>query len=227
MKADKGIVHLEEVNKFYRSNSHKSTGVRDISLDADKGELLLLLGPSGSGKTTLLTLIAGLLEPTSGRVFLYNQNISETGSKELQRLRAKRMGFIFQTFLLIDSLTAGQNIEMVLKFAGTDKKSIRKKANDLLKQFEIEELADKLSVSLSQGENQRVAVARAIANDADLILADEPTASLETNQGMQIIELLHNYARQRSKCVIAATHDLRLKDYADRIIYLRDGEIIK
>ena len=137
------------------------------------------------------------------------------------------MGFIFQTFLLIDSLTAVQNIELVLKFAGADKKSIRKRANDLLKQFEIEELADKLSVSLSQGEKQRVAVARAIANDADLILADEPTASLETNQGMQIIELLHNYARQRSKCVIAATHDLRLKDYADRIIYLRDGEIIK
>ena len=108
-----------------------------------------------------------------------------------------------------------------------NKKYIREQAFDLLKQFEIEELAFKSSVSLSQGEKQRVAVARAIANNADLILADEPTASLETNQGMLIIELLHNYATKQNKCVIVASHDLRLKDYADRIIYLQDGEMIR
>lgn len=226
MKDDECIVRLEDVNKIYRSNSHKSTGVKNISLGVPGGELLLLLGPSGSGKTTLLTLIAGLLEPTSGEVFLYNKNISEMKTRELQRLRAKRIGFIFQTFLLIDSLTALQNIDLVLRFAGRDKKHIRTEALNLLKQFEIESLAYKSPPSLSQGEKQRVAVARAIANNADLILADEPTASLETNQGMVIIDLLHNYARQNNKCVIVASHDLRLKNYADRILYLRDGEII-
>lgn len=226
MKDDKDIVYLEGVNKFYRSNSHKCTGVKDINLSVRKGELLLLLGPSGSGKTTLLTLIAGLLEPTSGKVFLYNENISEMRPGELQQLRAKRIGFIFQTFLLIDSLSAIQNIELVLRFAKQNKKYSREQAFNLLKQFGIEELAFKSSVSLSQGEKQRVAVARAIANNADLILADEPTASLETNQGMLIIELLHNYAMKQNKCVIVASHDLRLKDYADRIIYLQDGEII-
>jgi putative ABC transport system ATP-binding protein len=219
------IVHLEKVDKIYRSNSHKSTGVNNVSLNVRRGELLLLLGPSGSGKTTLLTLIAGLLKPTSGEVLLFGKNISGMNTKELQLLRAKRMGFIFQTFLLIDSLTAVQNIELVLRFAGMEKKLIRERAVNLLKQFELEELAFKSSVSLSQGEKQRVAVARAIANDADLILADEPTASLETTQGMIIIDLLQNYAKERNKCVIVASHDLRLKDYADRIIYLKDGEV--
>ncbi len=227
MKQDKGIVSLENVNKVYRTNSHKSTGVKNIDLITDRGELLLLLGPSGSGKTTLLTLMAGLLEPTTGSVFLYEQNISEMKPRELQKLRARKIGFIFQTFLLIDSLTAVQNIELVLRFAGRDKKYSKKKALELVRQLEIEELAYKSSASLSQGEKQRVAVARAIANDADLILADEPTASLETNQGMVIIELLHNYARRQNRCVIVASHDLRLMNYADRIIYLRDGEIIK
>jgi putative ABC transport system ATP-binding protein len=226
MKDNGFIVCLEDVNKIYSTNSHKSTGVRNINLSVKKGELLLLLGPSGSGKTTLLTLIAGLLEPTSGNVSLYGKNISEMKAKELQQLRAKRMGFIFQTFLLIDSLTAVQNIEMVLRFAGVKKRDVGMQAINLLKKFEIGDLAFKSSVSLSQGEKQRVAVARAIANDADLILADEPTASLETTQGMIIIDLLHNYARNHNKCVIAASHDLRLKDYADRIVYLRDGEII-
>lgn len=226
MKDNGLIVCLEEVNKIYSTNSHNSAGVKNINLNVQRGELLLLLGPSGSGKTTLLTLIAGLLGPTSGKVYLYGQNISEMKTKELQLLRAKRMGFIFQTFLLLDSLTAVQNIEMVLRFAGMKKKDIGIQAMNLLKKFEIGDLAFKSSASLSQGEKQRVAVARAIANDADLILADEPTASLETNQGMIIIDLLHNYARNHNKCVIAASHDLRLKDYADRIVYLRDGEII-
>lgn len=226
MKDDGFIVCLEEVNKIYSTNSHKSTGVKNINLNVRRGELLLLLGPSGSGKTTLLTLIAGLLGPTSGKVFLYGKNVSEMKTKELQLLRAKRMGFIFQTFLLLDSLTAVQNIELVQRFAGMKKKDIGMQAMNLLKKFEIGDLAFKSTTALSQGEKQRVAVARAIANDADLILADEPTASLETKQGMIIINLLHDYAREHNKCVIAASHDLRLKDYADRIIYLRDGEIV-
>ena len=227
MKDNQQIVVLEEVTKIYRSNSHKSTGVKEINLKSGKGELLLLLGPSGSGKSTLLTLIAGLLEPTSGKVYLYNENVAEIRAKDLQQLRAEKVGFIFQTFLLIDSLTAIQNVELVLKFAGMKRKYIKARASELLNQFGLGQLAFKSSASLSQGEKQRVAVARAIANDADLILADEPTASLETKQGMMVIELLHDYAQKRNKCVIVASHDLRLKDNADRIIYLQDGEIIE
>jgi putative ABC transport system ATP-binding protein len=157
---------------------------------------------------------------------LFQKKIEEYSSVELQKLRAEKIGFIFQTFLLIDALNALQNIELVLKFASKTKREAKIIANSLLKELQIEYLADKLPISMSQGEKQRVAVARAIANRADLILADEPTASLDAANGLIIIELLHNYATKNNKCVIVVSHDLRLKEYADRIIYLKDGRIV-
>jgi putative ABC transport system ATP-binding protein len=220
------IVSIKNVSKSYKVNEHSTSAVSNINFEATTGELVLVLGPSGSGKTTLLTLIAGLLSPSEGSISLFQKKIEEYSSVELQKLRAEKIGFIFQTFLLIDALNALQNIELVLKFASKTKREAKIIANSLLKELQIEYLADKLPISMSQGEKQRVAAARAIANRADLILADEPTASLDAANGLIIIELLHNYATKNNKCVIVVSHDLRLKEYADRIIYLEDGRIV-
>jgi len=220
------IVSLKNVSKSYKINEHSSVGVKDISFEAKHGELVLFLGPSGSGKTTLLTLIAGLLKPSEGIISLFGKTIESLTVSELQKLRAEKIGFIFQTFLLIDALTALQNVELVLKFASKSKREVRRIAENIFRELNIEYLADKLPTAMSQGEKQRVAVARAIANNAELILADEPTASLDTENGSIIIELLNAYAKTNNKCVIVVSHDLRLKEYADRIIYLEDGRII-
>ena len=219
------VISLRNVSKSYKINEHSSVGVTDINFEAKPGELVLFLGPSGSGKTTLLTLIAGLLKPSDGNISLFQKQIETYSNVELQRLRAEKIGFIFQTFLLIDALTSLQNIELVLRFASKSKKEAKSIIGNLLKELQIEYLADKLPVTMSQGEKQRVAVARAIANNAELILADEPTASLDAENGSIIIELLHNYAKKKDKCVIVVSHDLRLKEFADRIIYLEDGKI--
>jgi len=221
------IVQLANLTKIFGTNEHKTSAVRNVSLQASSAELLLLLGPSGSGKTTLLTLIAGLIQPTSGTASLFGRNIECYSSKELQQLRAGRIGFVFQTFHLIDSLTVIENVALVLRFAGKSRTEAQCRAKRLLQQFHIEYLAKKFPATLSQGEKQRVAVARAIANSADLIIADEPTASLETRQGFDIIRLLHEYAKKQNRCVIVASHDLRIVDFADRVLRLEDGAILQ
>ncbi|KAB2849470.1 MAG: ABC transporter ATP-binding protein [Ignavibacterium sp.] len=223
---DKNIVSLQSVSKTYKINAHSSVGVKDITLNVSHGELVLFLGPSGSGKTTLLTLIAGLLKPSEGIISLFGKTIEFFTVSELQKLRTEKIGFIFQTFLLIDSLTALQNVELVLRFASKSKREVRRIAENIFRELNIEYLAHKLPTTMSQGEKQRVAVTRAIANNADLILADEPTASLDTENGSIIIEWLNTYAKANNKCVIVVSHDLRLKEYAHRIIYLEDGRII-
>ncbi len=220
------LVLLDDVTKTFRTNGHLLSAVRSVSLEAFSGELVLLLGPSGSGKTTLLTLIAGLLSPTSGEIRLYGRRIEQYSAHELQRLRAARMGFVFQTFLLIDSLTVMENVALLLRFAGKTRSEARFHAERLLRQFHIEHLAARFPPRLSQGEKQRVAVARAIANDAELILADEPTGSLETKQGVDIIRLLYGYAKEKNKCVIVASHDLRIAEFADRLLRLEDGKLV-
>lgn len=222
---NRNIVSLKNVSKTYKINEHVSIGVKDICFNANPGELILLLGPSGSGKTTLLTLIAGLLKPSDGSISLFQKPIESYSMVELQSLRAERIGFIFQTFLLIDALTSSQNIELVVKFNQKSKKEARRISETLLQELNIEYLADKLPATMSQGEKQRVAVARAVANNAELILADEPTASLDTENGLTIIELLSSFVRD-NKCVIVASHDLRLKRFADRIVYLDNGRIV-
>lgn len=218
-------VRLDSVTKIFGSNGNRTAAVRDVSLAASSGELVLLLGPSGSGKTTLLTLMAGLVEPTSGKVSLFGKDILDYSSKELQKLRAARMGFVFQTFHLIDSLNVIENVTLVLRFGGKTKAQAKKQAGELLEQFHIGNLFRKFPANLSQGEKQRVAVARAIANGAELIIADEPTASLETKQGFDIIRLLHKYAKERNRCVIVASHDLRIVEFADRVLRLEDGVV--
>jgi putative ABC transport system ATP-binding protein len=219
------VAALSNVTKTFNGDEQRTTAVRDMSFEAFAGELILLLGPSGSGKTTLLTLIAGLSRPTAGTISLFGKDVERFSGGELQRLRAGKIGFIFQTFLLIDSLTARENVEVVLRFNGLRRPERKTKAAALLRRLQIEYLADQFPRTMSQGEKQRVAVARAVANDAELIIADEPTGSLETKQGVAIIRLLHALAKEGKTCVIVASHDLRLAEFADRIIRLEDGRM--
>jgi len=221
------LVSADHVVKIFNGGGQRSAAVRGVSLEARRGELILLLGPSGSGKTTLLTLMAGLCRPSEGKITLFGRSLADYARAELQRLRARKMGFVFQTFLLLDSLTVRENVEIVLRFSGSSKTGRSERAFGLLRDLGIASLAGKFPATLSQGQKQRVAIARAVANDAELILADEPTGSLETNQGIAIIRLLHALAKDRGKCVIVASHDLRLAEYADRILRLEDGCVVR
>lgn len=220
-------VELTDVTKVFGDGSHGTIAVRDVSMEAHTGELLLLLGPSGSGKTTLLTLMAGLIRPTSGCVSLFGRDIEVIGAQQLQKLRSEKVGFIFQTFRLIDALTAEENVSLVMRFAEKSRTSRKRRVNELFELLQIEHLLGKFPPSMSQGEKQRVAVARALANDGRLVIADEPTANLEAKQGSEIIQLLHSFALEESRCVIVASHDLRLVELADRILHLEDGIIQK
>lgn len=220
------VVALTKVSKHFGWNGQTSIAVRDVSLYLRPGELALLNGPSGSGKTTLLNLMAGLIKPTHGDIALFGKSIVDYSDRNLQILRAKRIGFVFQNFLLIESLTVIENLLLVLQFGGMKGSEARVLAKSILRRFQIEHLAQKLPTNLSQGEKQRVAVARAVANGGELIIADEPTASLESNQGFDIIRLLHRLAKEDGKCVVVATHDMRLTDFADRIFRMKDGEIM-
>ncbi len=224
-KRENELVNLREVTKIYNSDKPVTAGVRNISLKAYPGELMLILGPSGSGKTTLLTLIAGLIEPTSGIVEIFGQEIGNYSQRNLQKLRVNKIGFVFQNFHLIDALTGLENISLALHFAGISRSKAKERAFQLMNKFSLGHLAEKLPGSFSHGEKQRIAILRAMANDAELILADEPTASLESKQGFGIIEILHRTVKDDNKSVIVVSHDMRLKKYADRIIEIEDGSI--
>jgi putative ABC transport system ATP-binding protein len=220
------IVRLSNVSKLYDTHRERAPGIHGISLEAYRGEMVLFLGPSGSGKTTLLTLAAGLLAPTSGSVCLFGQEIQGLSPAEWQQLRALHMGFVFQTFRLIDALTAEENVSLVRRLAKTRNGHCGRNGHELLDKFGIGHLRKSFPRSMSQGEKQRLAIARALANDPELIIADEPTASLSTDDSLEVIRTLHNAASVEGKCVLVATHDLRLKEYADRVICLRDGHVV-
>jgi len=220
------VVSLVDVTKIYGTYGRETVALKNVSFGAHTGELILLLGPSGSGKTTLLTLLAGLQSPTQGIVCLFGREVTKYSNRELQRLRAVQIGFIFQTFNLIDSLSVLDNVLLVMKFAGLRGKEAYIRAMDFLDRFEVKRLSKASPRTLSQGEKQRVAVARALVNGARLIIADEPTGSLATKQGMGIVGLLRRCADEENRCVIIASHDERIADYADRVLYLRDGVIV-
>jgi len=219
------VIRLEKVTKIFNGSGHPTTAVHEVSFEARRGEMVLFLGPSGSGKTTLLTLVAGLTRPTSGSISLFGKGVEEYSATELQSLRAEKIGFVFQTFLLIDSLTATENIEIVLRFNRKRRAERAAKTRALLRELGIEYLARRFPNNMSQGEKQRVAIARAIANDAELLIADEPTGSLETRQAVDVTALLQGQAKTRNAAVIVASHDLRLQEFADRTLRLQDGMI--
>jgi putative ABC transport system ATP-binding protein len=214
---------LIDVTKVYSRTGGDTTALHHVTFEACSSELVLLLGPSGSGKTTMLTIMAGLQEPTYGEVYLYGRQLRQFSSKELQQIRASRIGFIFQTFCLLDSLNVMDNVLLVMRFAQISKAEAQKRAIEFMERLGIKHLMKAFPSTLSQGEKQRVAVARALVTGADLIIADEPTGSLATQQGMQIVDFLHNICKTEGRCVVIASHDERISKYADRVFNLRDG----
>ena len=221
-----GTVELEGLGKRIREGTEERWILKDISAVIQKGELALLLGPSGSGKTSLLTIIAGLVEPSEGRVSVFDRSLSGLRDRELQAMRARRIGFIFQNFLLIDSFSGRQNAEIVLRFAGFRRAEAESTARKLFADLGITALGPRRASGMSHGERQRVAVARALAASPELILADEPTASLESGQGAKVVETIRAYVKERGATAIVASHDARLAALADRILELRDGRLI-
>jgi putative ABC transport system ATP-binding protein len=223
----KPVVELKQVSKIYKMDEVEVKALDGIDMKVEKGDFAAIIGPSGSGKSTLLHMIGLLDRPTNGKVFLDGIDISKLNDNELARLRGNKIGFVFQFFNLYPILTALENIELPMVITEKNKTERRKRALELLKIVGLEKRAEHLPSQLSGGERQRVAIARALANNPSLILADEPTGNLDSKAGKEIIELLDKLQEEEGKTIIMVTHDANIAKYAERLIYLKDGKIIK
>lgn len=207
----------------YRSGRQYIPVLKGIDWSISSGEIQLLMGPSGSGKTTLLSILAGLLTPEAGKVYLLGQEITRLSRAQLAKFRRQHIGFIFQNFNLFPALTAAENIEVVLNIKGIRGSKARYQAHTLLEQVGLGLYGNQRPRDLSGGQKQRVAIARALANNPQLIMADEPTAALDSQSGRNVIELLRRLAKEQGATVLIVTHDPRIIDVADRIACLEDG----
>lgn len=217
-------LRIEHVSKRYGSGATEVTAVRDVSLTVSSGEIILIMGPSGSGKTTLLSMLGALLKPTEGAIHLNGTAISALAENRLPDIRLKQFGFIFQDFNLLSALTTLENVAIVAELAGLKAGAARRKAASILTDLGLAERLNFLPEKLSGGEKQRVAIARALVNDPRLILADEPTANLDSKIGHEIMRLLRRIAKEQGRSVVIVSHDQRIKDIADRVLWLEDGE---
>jgi putative ABC transport system ATP-binding protein len=197
--------------------------VDDVSLEVHAGEVVLISGPNGSGKTTLLAMLGGLLPPSSGTVTLDGEDINSLPPRRLAAFRLRRIGFVFQAFRLLDELTARENVQVVLEMAGA--RDAASRAATLIDEAGMADRADRLARNLSGGEKQRVAIARALANDPAVILADEPTGSLDSHAGEQAMRLLCGAAGSRGKAVIIVSHDARIEKHVNRVLRMADGRL--
>ena len=217
-------LQINHVSKRYGSGSTEVTAVHDVSLSVNPGEIVLIMGPSGSGKTTLLSMLGALLKPTEGEIHLNGTILSALAENRLPEIRLKQFGFIFQDFNLLSALTALENVAIVAELAGSKSGEARRKAASLLTELGLGERLHFLPEKLSGGEKQRVAIARALVNDPSLILADEPTANLDSKIGHEIMRRLRHIAKEQGRSVVIVSHDQRIKDIADRVLWLEDGE---
>ncbi len=215
-------LEVREVRKVYGNGAQAVEAVRGVSLVASPGQLIALVGPSGSGKSTLLAMVGGLLAPTSGSIVVGDLDIAEMNGRERSRFRRDRVGFVFQTSNLVPYLTARENVMLSAEFGG-DRRAIRRRASDLIEELGLADAANTVATALSGGQRQRVAIARALVRDAPLLLVDEPTASLDTERGAQVVEALRDEVHGRSKIGLMVTHDLEMARRADRIVEIRDG----
>ncbi|HLV90161.1 MAG: ABC transporter ATP-binding protein [Acidimicrobiales bacterium] len=218
-------LEVEGLTKIYGEGHTAVTAVSEASLDLAGNEFVGLLGPSGSGKTTLISMIGALLTPTDGSVRIGGEDISGMSKKEQTRFRANRIGFVFQSFNLVPFLTARENLTVMANVSDLSKKEIGDRADQLLEELGLADRRDNLPEQLSGGERQRVAIGRALVTDPDLILVDEPTASLDTELGKAVVEMLAKEIKERNKAGIMVTHDLRMVEYTDRTIEIVDGRL--
>lgn len=220
------IIKLENAWKVYQLDKVEVVALKEINLQIDRGSFVSVMGASGSGKSTLLNLIGALDFPTKGKVFLQGKDIASLSEDELSYLRGKTIGFVFQEFNLLPNLTALENVVLPMVFQKVPKKEREERVKDILISLGLRERINHFPAELSGGERQRVAIARAMANNPELIIADEPTGNLDSTTGKKIMELLVGLHQKEGKTVVVVTHDPQISSYTKEIIHIKDGEII-
>ncbi|MCU5471270.1 ABC transporter ATP-binding protein [Bacillus paranthracis] len=220
------LLKLDKVSKVYGEGNTEVTALHPISLDVKAGEFIGIVGPSGSGKSTLLSIAGALLSPSKGDIYIREQNITKLSEKEMTDIRLKKIGFIFQFANLVPYLNVKEQLLYIAKLKKENKQESEKRADHLLGAFGLGERKNHYPNQLSGGEKQRVAIARAFMNNPDLILADEPTASLDSKRAREVVEMMKREVKESQKAAIMITHDERMLDVCDRILTLRDGQLI-
>jgi putative ABC transport system ATP-binding protein len=221
------IVRTRGVKKVYIMGKLELEALKGIDLEIKRSEYISIMGPSGSGKSTLFNMIGALDKPTSGKVYIDEVDVAQLDAYELAWLRCRKIGYIFQTFNLIPVMTALENVTLPMIFAGLSTDESIDKAVELLETVGLGDRVQHRPLELSGGQQQRVAVARALANDPAIVLADEPTGNLDRQTGREIIELLRRLNTEKEVTIISATHDLKMLDVSDRIVWVEDGKIAK
>ncbi|WP_342714930.1 ABC transporter ATP-binding protein [Bacillus paramycoides] len=220
------LLKLDRVSKVYGEGNTEVTALHPMSLDVKAGEFIGIVGPSGSGKSTLLSIAGALLSPSKGDIYIREQNITKLSEKEMTDIRLKKIGFIFQFANLVPYLNVKEQLLYIAKLKKESKQESEKRADHLLAAFGLGERKNHYPNQLSGGEKQRVAIARAFMNNPDLILADEPTASLDSKRAREVVEMMKREVKESQKAAIMITHDERMLDVCDRILTLRDGKLI-
>ncbi len=223
----KNIIELKDVWKTYRMGDVDVNALRGMNFNVKNGEFVAIMGPSGSGKSTAVNMVGCLDIPTKGEVYLDGKNIAHLHESELAQIRGRKIGFIFQTFNLIHTISAKENITLAMVFQGVPVDKRNKRAEELLNKVNLSHRINHRPTEMSGGERQRVAIARALANNPDVILADEPTGNLDSKTGKMVMDFLRKLNREDKKTIVMVTHDESLAKYADNIAHLKDGVIVK
>ena len=218
-------ISVRDVTKVYVEGANKIQVLHGINFDVEQGEVVLLMGPSGSGKTTLLSIMGCILRATSGSVQVAGQEVAKLSERELPEIRLQHIGFVFQGFNLFPTLTVGENIELALDLKRIRGERAKQEARKLLEQVGLAAKYDSFPADLSGGQKQRVAIARALAGSPRVILADEPTAALDSYSGRNVMEMMRDLARKHGRGVVVMTHDSRVLEFGDRIVHMEDGRI--
>jgi len=221
------VLHTQDIIKTFGSGEGAVKALNGVTLDVYKGDLLMLVGPSGCGKTTFVSIITSLLSFNSGICEVLGSDISAMSENEKVLFRGKSIGFVFQSFNLLPSLSALENVALPLTIAGVKRDEALSRAKKLLDSVELSQKSDEKPTNLSGGQQQRVAIARALVHNPDLIICDEPTSSLDHKSGQIVMELLKKMTKYQGKTMIVVTHDNRIYEYGDRMAYMEDGKIIK
>ena len=219
------VLKIENISKYYGNKSNLTKAIDNLSLEVDKGEFIAIMGASGSGKTTLLNSISTIDKVTSGHIFIENQDITKLKGNDLNKFRREELGFIFQDFNLLDTLTAYENIALALQVQNIKAKEIDKRIKEIAHKLSILEILDKYPYQISGGQKQRIASARAIITNPKLILADEPTGALDSNSARSLLEIFQTLNKDLNSTILMVTHDAFTASYASRVVFIKDGKI--
>ena len=223
-KQEVTVIYAQTLGKAYQIGNEKLEVLKDISFSVPKGKFIVVSGPSGSGKTTLLNIIGGIDKPTTGKIFVNDQDLTVQNEDFLSDFRCNNVGFVFQSYNLVSTLTVAENVAFPMEWTGKPEDEIEKRITELLETVGLQNRANHFPAQLSGGEQQRVAFARALANDPQLILADEPTGNLDDKNAQKIVQVLQ-LLKEKGKTVIVSTHDVQIKQLADQVLCLEEGKL--